>query len=30
MISDDYLDSDIDDNKEYYGFRYPDGAKNAT
>lgn len=30
MVSDDYLDSDIDDNAEYYGFRYPDGVENAT
>ena len=30
MVNDDYLDSDIDDNKEYYGFRYPKKAKNAT
>lgn len=30
MVSDDYLDSDIDDNNKYYGFRYPDGVENAT
>lgn len=30
MTSDIYLDSDIDDNKKYYGFRYPDGVENAT
>ena len=30
MVNDNYLDSDIDDNKKYYGFRYPDGAENAT
>lgn len=30
MTSDIYTDSDIDDNKEYYGFRYPDGVENAT
>lgn len=30
MVSDIYDDSDIDDNKKYYGFRYPDGAENAT
>ncbi len=30
MVNDNYLDSDIDDNKKYYSFRYPDGAENAT
>lgn len=30
MVDDNYLDSDIDDNEEYFGFRYPDGAENAT
>jgi hypothetical protein len=30
MISDDFLASDIDDGKKYFGFRYPDKAKNAT
>ncbi len=30
MVDDRYLDSDIDDNEEYFGFRYPDGAENAN
>jgi hypothetical protein len=31
MVTDDYSDSEIDgEDIEYYSFRYPDGAENAT
>ena len=30
MVSDQFGTGDIDDGKEYYGFRYPDKAKNAS